>query len=59
VADELARYGADVDLLVIGAHDYGRAGTAPPSLAQRLANGASCALLVLPMPRHPVPAGSD
>lgn len=52
-ADALERYGADVDLLVIGAHDYGDGpDLAPASLAQRLAGRAPCPLFVLPMPRR-------
>ena len=52
-AEELERFSADVDLLVIGAHHYGDGQDVPPrSLAQRLAGRAPCALLVLPMPRH-------
>jgi nucleotide-binding universal stress UspA family protein len=51
-AEALARYGASVDLLILGSHKYRptdqlRSG----STAQRLADNASCPLLVLPRNR--------
>jgi nucleotide-binding universal stress UspA family protein len=49
----LRRYASGVDVLVLGAHDPGSSGPAPPSLAQRLADDPPCAVVALPMPRHP------
>lgn len=47
--EELARYGASVDLLILGSHEYGplEAWMSGPSTAQQLADSAPCALLVL------------
>lgn len=46
--DELARYGASVDLLVLGSHRYGPIDhLASSSTAQRLAESPPCPLLVL------------
>ena len=57
-ADALERFGADVDLLVIGAHHYGDGqDLAPPSLAQHVAGRAPCALLVLPIRHAAQPTG--
>jgi nucleotide-binding universal stress UspA family protein len=50
-ADELARYGASVDLLVLGSHSYRPIDrVASPSTAQRLAQRPPCPLLVLAKP---------
>ena len=48
-AQELARYGASVDLLIIGSHKYGplEAWMSVQSTAQQLADSAPCPLLVL------------
>jgi nucleotide-binding universal stress UspA family protein len=48
-AQELARYGASVDLLIIGSHRYGPLEAWMPvhSTAQQLAGSAPCPLLVL------------
>jgi nucleotide-binding universal stress UspA family protein len=46
--EELTRYGASVDLLVVGSHQYGPIDhLRPGSTAQRLADNAPCPLLVL------------
>ena len=46
--EELTRYGASVDLLVIGSHQYGPIDHLKPgSTAQRLADNPPCPLLVL------------
>jgi nucleotide-binding universal stress UspA family protein len=50
-AEELARYGASVDLLVLGSHRYRPIDhVADPSTAQRLAQRPPCPLLVLAKP---------
>jgi nucleotide-binding universal stress UspA family protein len=50
-AEELARYGASVDLLVLGSHSYRPIDhVAAPSTAQRLAQHPPCPLLVLAKP---------
>ena len=47
-AEELARYGASVDLLVVGSHKYRPIDhLSPGSTVQRLADVAPCPLLVL------------
>jgi nucleotide-binding universal stress UspA family protein len=46
-AQELARYGASVDLLIIGSHKYGPLEASVQSTAQQLADSAPCPLLVL------------
>jgi nucleotide-binding universal stress UspA family protein len=46
--EELARYGASVDLLIIGSHKYGPLEASVQSTAQQLAGSAPCPLLVLP-----------
>jgi nucleotide-binding universal stress UspA family protein len=52
-AEELARYGASVDLLVLGSHRYRPIDhVAAPSTAQRLARRPPCALLVLGSPTN-------
>lgn len=48
--EALARYGASVDLLVLGPHDHG---VQRASLAQRLARRPPCPLLVLATPSGP------
>jgi nucleotide-binding universal stress UspA family protein len=47
--EELARFGASVDVLIIGSHTYRphEAWMSVPSTAQQLADSAPCALLVL------------
>jgi nucleotide-binding universal stress UspA family protein len=46
--EQLARYGASVDLLIIGSHKYGPLEASDQSTAQQLAGSAPCPLLVLP-----------
>jgi nucleotide-binding universal stress UspA family protein len=51
-AEALARYGAAVDLLVVGSHEYRPIDhLLPGSTAQRLADDTPCPLLVLPSGR--------
>ena len=46
-AQELARYAASVDMLIIGSHKYGPLEASVQSTAQQLAHSAPCPLLVL------------
>jgi nucleotide-binding universal stress UspA family protein len=58
--EELARYGASVDLLVIGARGYGRIGRLlHPSTSERLALTTTCPLLVVPRTLAASPVAAD
>jgi nucleotide-binding universal stress UspA family protein len=57
-ADELARYSASLDLLIVGARGYGPVGRLiHGSTSQQLAHTARCPLVVLTRAAHPIETG--